>query len=305
MLALILGAGLAAAVLALAGLTLALRRSRVRATAADDLVASARQQVRDAVAEETAAHVDEIRRTLLRERADAASQLAADERHAAERRRAEHAERERGAAEALAAQLAEVEGRLEERLRGFTDDLERSQRHLETQLQRLDQRQRQAIAEVEARIETEAAELGSTADEQRKTVHRLREELERAAGQAVQEALDELETQALERRRAIADITERLRAREVAIAEELERAETDVRARLDVILVEWERRQTDRLEKVTEREIEHHVQLATLQFDERLREVRESAASRLARELDRAVELLTREELVRRLDSSA
>lgn len=305
MLALILGACLAAALLALAGLALALRRSRSRAEATDDLVASARQQVREAVAEETAAHVEEIRRTLARERADAASQLATDERHASERRRTEHAERERGVADALAAQLAEVEGRLEERLRGFTEDLERSQRHLEAQLQKLGQRQRQAIAEVEARIETEAAELGSTADEQRKTVHRLRDELGRAAGQAVQEAMDELETQALERRRAIEEITERLRARELAIADELERAETDVRTRLDVILVEWERRQTDRLEKVTEREIERHVQFATLQFDERLREVRESAASRLARELDRAVELLSREELVRRLDSSA
>ena len=158
-------------------------------------------------------------------------------------------------------------------------------------MQRLDQRQRQAIADVEARIETEAAELGSTADEQRKTVHRLREEVERAAGQAVQEALDELEAQSVERRRAIEEITERLRAREAVIAEELERAETDVRARLDVILVEWERRQTERLGKVTEREIEHHVQVASQQFDERMREVREEAAARLSRELDRAVEL--------------
>ena len=33
-----------------------------------------------------------------------------------------------------------------------------------------------------------------------------------------------------------------------------------------------------------------------------MREIREEAATKLARELDRAVELITREELVRRLD---
>ena len=53
---------------------------------------------------------------------------------------------------------------------------------------------------------------------------------------------------------------------------------------------------------MTEREIERHVQIATTAFDERMREIREEAATRLSRELDRAVELLTREELSRRLD---
>ena len=132
---------------------------------------------------------------------------------------------------------------------------------------------------------------------------RLREELERAAGQAVTEALDELEAQTLERRRAIEEITERLRAREAAVADSIEKAETDVRARLDVALVEWERRQSDRLERVTEREVEHHAQVAMLALDERLREAREEAATRLQRELDRAVELLVREELAQRLDA--
>jgi hypothetical protein len=107
----------------------------------------------------------------------------------------------------------------------------------------------------------------------------------------------------MERRRAINEITERLRSRETAIAESIERAENDVRARLDVVLVEWERRQTDRLERVTEREVERHTQIAMLAFDERLREAREEAAARLKRELDRAVELFVREELAQRLDA--
>jgi hypothetical protein len=299
----ILGGCLAVAVVAAIGLWLALRRARAAAAASDQLVADARRAVREAVAEETAAHTDEIRRVLARERAETTSLLAAEERRLTEERRAAFEARERGTAERLVDEIARTERRLEERLRGFTDDLERAQRHLEAQLARLEQRHRQAIADVEARLEAEASELGSTADEQKKTVLRLREELERAAGQAVTEALDELEAQTLERRRAIEEITERLRAREATVADSIEKAETDVRARLDVVLVEWERRQTDRLERVTEREVERHAQVALLALDERFREAREEAAARLHRELDRAVELLVREELVHRLDS--
>ena len=219
------------------------------------------------------------------------SQLAAEERRLAEERRAEHAERERVAGDALVEELTRSERRLEERLRAFSEDLERAQRHVESQLATLEQRYKQALAEVATRLESESAELGATADEQRRTVLRLREELERAAGQAVTEALDELEAQTVERRRSIEEITERLRAREAAVAESLEKAETDVRARLDVVLAEWERRQNERLERVTEREVERHTQLAMLAYDERLREAREDAAVRLRRELDRAVDL--------------
>jgi hypothetical protein len=299
----ILGASLGGAIVVVLVLWLALRRSRAASTETERLVAEARAAVRDAVTTETQAHVEEIRRVLARERAETASVLAAEERRLAEARRVEFTEREQRAGDALADELAVTERRLEERLRAFSDDLERAQRHLEAQLAHLGQRYRQAISDVESRLEAEATELGSTADEQRKTVIRLREELERAAGQAVTEALDELEAQVLDRRRAIEEITERLRGREAAIAESIDRAESDVRARLDVVLVEWERRQTERLERVTEREIERHTQVAMLAFDERMREAREEAATRLQRELDRAVELLVREELAHRLGS--
>jgi hypothetical protein len=248
-------------------------------------------------------HAEEIRRVMARERAETTSMIAAEERGLAEERRVAFEERARQTADALADELTTAERRLEERLRAFSEDLDRAQRHLDAQLAHLGQRYRQAIADVESRLEAEAAELGSTADEQRKTVIRLREELERAAGLAVTEALDELEGQVMERRRSIEEITERLRGREAAIAESIDRAETDVRGRLDVVLVEWERRQTERLQRVTEREIERHMQVAMLAFDERLREAREEAATRLQRELDRAVELLVRDELAQRLQS--
>jgi hypothetical protein len=299
----ILGACLALSLVLVVVLWHALRRARDSAVATEQLVADARAAVREAVKAETRAHNEEIRRVIARERAETASHLAAEERRIGEERRNEYVQREQRMSDALADELSATERRLEERLRGFAEDLDRAQRHLEAQLAHLGQRYRQALAEVQTRLEAEASELGSTADEQRKTVLRLREELERAAGQAVTEALDELEVQAMERRRAIDEITERLRGREAAIAESIERAENDVRARLDVVLVEWERRQTDRLERVTEREVERHTQMAMVAFDERLREAREEAAVRLQRELDRAVELFVREELAHRLDA--
>ena len=299
----VLGVVAGVSVVVIAALTVALRRARAAAADGQRLAEAARTQLRVVVAEETAAHKEEIRHLLARERAESASLLIAEERRLAEEHRAELVDRERRASDALAHALAAEDRRLEERLRGFTEDLERAQSHIEAQLRRVEQSSKEAIAEVAARIEAEASELGSAADEQRRTVHRLREDLQRAAGQSVQEALDELETQSLERRRAIEEITERLRAREAAVAASIERAETDVRARLDVVLVEWERRQTERLQRVTEREVERHGQIAALAFDERMREIREAASTQLRRELDRAVEALGREELAQRLDA--
>jgi hypothetical protein len=294
---------LVAAVLVAAGLAFGLRRARDHARDADEQVAAARIRLRAVVAELTEEHAEEIRRLVARERSESISALAAEERRFADQRRGAFEERERRVSEALAEQLTDAERRMDERLRGFTDDLDRAQRHLEAQLALLEQRHRQAIIDVEHRIEAEAAELGSTADEQRKTVLRLREELERAATEAVTEALDELESQTTDRRRAINEITERLRAREAGIAEGIERAESDARGRLEVAFVDFERRQTERIERVLSRELERHVQAAALAFDERMRELKEDAAARLARELDRAVELLGREELVRRLET--
>ncbi len=300
----ILAACLIAAIVAAGALWIVLWRTRERAARTDTIVAEARAAIQVTVREETAAQVDEIRRTLARERADTMSQLAAEERRLGEERRSIVAERERRVSESLSGTLVDVERKLDERLQGVADDLDRAERHLEAQLARLTQRQQQAIAEVEARIEREAAELGTTNDEQRRAVVRLREELERAAASAVTEALDELEAHTIERRRSVEEITERLRIREAAIAEGIEQAETDARARLELTLIEFERRQTERLERVAEREIERHAAVAATAFDERMREIREEAATRLSRELDRAVEMLMREELARRLDGA-
>jgi uncharacterized protein YukE len=301
----ILGAALVLSLLVAASLWVALRRIRNRVAANESIVEASRVELQTTVERETAILLEEIRRTVARARADPASLLAEEDRRRAEEQRAVLARREQELGDAIAATLAEIERRVEDRLRGFSDDVDRAQVHLQAQLARIDQRQRQAIADVEARVEAEAAELGSTADEQRKTVLRLREELERAAGAAVTEALDQLESQTVERRRAIEEITDRLRTREAAIADAIEKAETDARGRLEVAFVDFERRQIERLERSIGREIDRHVQTAVMAFDGRMREVREEAAERLGRELDRAVDLLGRQELARRLETES
>jgi hypothetical protein len=96
----ILGGCLALAVVVSAGLWLALHRARAAATASDQLVEDARRAVREAVAAETAAHTDEIRRVLARERAETASLLVAEERRLSR------------TARRLRRETADVEGRL-------------------------------------------------------------------------------------------------------------------------------------------------------------------------------------------------
>ena len=247
------------------------------------------------VAEQTAASAEELKTRLARLRADSLSILAEDERRIADERRQELAERERAAGVELADALAATTRRVEERLRGWGDDLERAQQNLETELRRLEQRQKLLIAEAEVRIETEASELVTTSDEQRASVLRLREELERSAQQAVAEALEELEAHTTERRRVIEEIAERLRRREQALTEQVDRAETEAARRIEASFADIERRQLEQLQRTIAREAERHAEAAGVQFDTTMRSAREEAAGRLSRELDRAVETFVRQ----------
>ena len=249
----ILAGCLAVAIVAAAALWIALWRTRERAAQTDTIIAAARTEIQAAVRDETTAHVEEIRRTFARERADTMSQLAAEERRLGEERRSIVADRERRVSEGLSDTLADVERRLDERLQGVADDLDRAERHLEAQLARLTQRQQQAIADVEARIEREAAEL----DDERRAAARGR-----AAPRGARASGSLRRDRGARRARGTHDRTpplgggdhRALRIREAAIAEGIEQAETDARARLELTLIEFERRQTERLERVSERE---------------------------------------------------
>ena len=284
---------LAVAILSLAVAVAAFFLARTRRP--DPSLEAAREKLRAIVTEETAASADELKMQLARMRADSLSTLAKEERKIADERRHELGERERAAGEQLADTLATTTRRVDERLRAWTDDLERAQQNLEAQLRKLEQRQQQLIAEAETRIEAEAAELVSTSEEQRASVLRLREELERSAQAAVAEALEELEAHTGERRRVIEEIAERLRRREQALTEQVERGESEAARRIEASFADVERRQVEQLQRVISREAERYAEAAGQQFEASMRAAREEAAVRLSRELDRAVETFVRQ----------
>jgi hypothetical protein len=289
----LLGALVAALVLAV-GLYLGLRRARSRWARIEDSVTAARRAVRAAAEEEGKAQSEQLRVAIARAHADSISSFATEERRLSDERRGELAVRERELSERLAETLASVERRVEERLRSWEADLERAQRALDGQVAALEQHQQQRIAEVEARLEAEAAELGTTADHQRAAAIRLREELELTAKEALNEALDELQSQAADRRRAIEDIADRLRQREHAMNEQIERAETEARARLEGAFAELERRQVEQLDRAAAREVDRLSEAGALEFENRMRAIREEAAGRLQQELDRMTESFLR-----------
>jgi len=290
----ILVGALAAALLLAAVLARSLRRARASAARTEAIVAEARKTVRAAADDEATVQSEQLRVAIARAHADALSTYATEERRLSDERRGELAVRERDLSDQLAETLAAVERRVEERLRAWEADLERAQRALADEVSALEQVQRQRIAGVEARIEAEAAELGTTVEQQRAAAVRLREELEATTKDALAAALEELQLQADDRRRAIEDITERLRQHEHAVAEQVDRAESDARARIESAFAELERRQVVELERATAREVDRLSEAGALEFENRMRAIREEAASRLREELDRTSETFLR-----------
>jgi hypothetical protein len=289
----LLGALVAALVVAVL-LAVGYRRARARAAKLDELVTAARRAVRSAAEEEAAAQSEQLRVAIARAHADSLSAYATEERRLSDQRRGELAVKERELSEGLAETLAAVERRLEERLHAWEADLERAQRSLQGEVSALEQHQSQRIAEVEARIEAEAGELGTAIDQQRAAAIRLREELELTAKEAQTEALDELQRQAADRRRAIEDIAERLRQREHALTEQVDSAESEARARLEIAAAELERRQAEQLERALAREVDRLSEAGALEFENRMRAIRDDAAARLQTELDHMSETFLR-----------
>jgi hypothetical protein len=153
---------------------------------------------------------------------------------------------------------------------------------------------RQRIADVESRVSAESDELDATIEEQRTAAVRLREDLESSARDALGRALEELQIQADDRRRAIDDLTERLRQHEHAVTEQIDRAESEARTRIDLAFTELERRQIEQLERALAREIDARSEAGALEFENRMRAIREEAAVRLREELDRIAETFLR-----------
>lgn len=287
-------AGLSLAALTVVGAILlapAVRRTR----SLDAEFAGARRTLNEALEQETKALSAELDRTIQRARAESTSALLEEERRLAEEHRLSFAERERKAGAELAEALAVTQRRVEQRLAGWTTDLERAQEGFADQLARLAEQQRDLVADLEKRLGSEMDRLEEIRDEQREAITRLRTELLETVAESVDAVRGELDTHALEHRRALQEVSERLREREQELGERVDREETDVVRRIESRFVDIERRQVEQLERVVGRVASSYADDAARQFEAAAKAEREEAVARLGRELSRAVEMFARE----------
>ena len=286
--------GLTACVLAAAA-AYPLRTAAVRFARAQAESSEAERRLRAVVERETSESAAQLERLSARLRAESVSRLAEEERRLGDERRAALVESERGVAAQLAEQLATVQQRVDRRLAGWAQDLERSLGSFRDEVGRLAERQRQALAEAETRIAHDVSQLASGAQEQQDAVTRLRADLGRAAEQIVTQSSAELEAHAAERRRALHELAERLRRRERELTERVQGEESEAIVRIRAAFEDVERRALEELERATQRAAGRYAEQAALQFADALKRAREDAGRRLARELERAVETYGRQ----------
>jgi hypothetical protein len=289
-------AGLAIAATGLVGCTagalgaIALRGSLERARRMDERTAEAEARLDALVEREASARAAELERTLARARADSVSLLADEERRIAEERRRLVVERERVATDELGAALAATQQRVEQRLSEFAGDLDTAQQGLQSQLERISERQGEVFKQAEARLAADAEGLDAAADEARRQLAEVRADVETRVAETIAAASAELELHGVERRKALHELGERLRRRERELLQLIEREEAEAAVRIRDTFASAERRQLEQLKRVVEREIVRHVEAAGQQFADVVKAARESAAQRLSRELERAVE---------------
>jgi hypothetical protein len=261
----------------------------------DEQLSRAQARLSSHVAHETDELSAELERILIRARADSTSLLEEQERRIAETRRAAAAERSREAADELGHALIVAQRQVEARLQAWQGDLERVQRGVTEQIAQLTQRQKQLISEAEARMAADADRLEGESEQQRAALARLRDDLSRATQEAVQAGTSELEGYASERRRALHELNDRMRQRERQLGQQIEREETEAMRRIQSSFADVERRQVEHLERVLQRATASYSDAANQQFADALKTARDNAGTRLARELDRAVQAFARE----------
>jgi hypothetical protein len=286
--------GLVLAALAEAGLYLLARGLR-RAREVERVEEEARARLEAYLQQQLDERRAELDRTLARERANASYMLGEQERQLAEERRDSIARQVEHARIELTEAVTSAQGRLETRLMAWAADLDRGQRELEAQLNQLGQRQKEALAEYDARLRTDAERLSSASEEQRRALAQLRSEFERLITQFVEEGRAEVEAHAAERRRALHEVSERLRNRERGFREQIDREEAESRGRVAAGLAEAERRQLAQLEKALDRAASRLSEDAERRFDAQIKESREKSAERLSRELEKSIEEFVRQ----------
>jgi hypothetical protein len=293
--ALILAAGgLAAAAVAELGLV-AMTRALQRTKELEQLSQQARDDLATFVETEMHERMLELERLLARERANASHQLSEQERRLSEQRRDVVERQTERARVELTQAVSAVQERLERRLMAWAADLDRGQRELEAHLTALGERQREAAAAYQARLDADSERVEAASEEQRLALLKLREALQRLGTEFLEEGRSEIEIHAAERRRALHEVGERIRNRERALRELIDREEVEARTRLASGLVDAEKRHLASLERAFDRAATRLSEYAEKQFDTQIRESREKAAERLSRELEKAIDQFARQ----------
>jgi hypothetical protein len=277
------------------GAAIAVQEAVARSRRIDAEVDRAEVRLLAVIEREATERAAELERMLARARAESLSLLADEERRIGEERRAFVIDREERASGELTEALAIAQRRVERRLAEWSADLEKSQTAVTATLAQLAERQGKLVAEAEARLASELSRLESDTDEKRAGLARLRDEVGKATDDVLAASNAELEAHGAERRRALHELSERLRRRERALAEQIVREEADARQRVQSTSADVERRHVERLERVVERTTASYSEAAAKEFAEAIKGAREDAARRLSRELDRAVQAFARE----------
>ena len=249
-----------------------------------------RARLESFLTEEAERRKTDLDRVLARERAHASHVLGEQERQLAEERRDAVARQAEHARVELTEAVASAQQRLESRLLAWAADLDRGQREIEAQLTQLAQRQKEALSEYDARLRSDTDRLSAASEEQRRALTQLRAEFGQMITQFVEEGRAEVDAHAAERRRALHEVSERLRGRERTLREQIDREEVEARARLAAGLSDAERRQIAQLERSLERAASRLAEEAERRFDTQIKDSREKASARLSHELDRSIE---------------
>lgn len=286
--------GALVAATAAAGGALALSRGLRRISSVEEESSMLLEQLDATLTRNAEIRLRELEHTLARERAETVHLLETEGRRLREARRADVERQYDEAGIQLSELISSNQRRVEQRLTAWSADLERAQQQLKLRLEDLIRRQADALQAHQGRLEEHATEVEALEGEQDAAIARVRGDLERAISEASELALSEIETHAAERRRALHEVSERLRTRERSMREQIEREEGEVRSQLSQLVDEVERRHVEQLERLLDRAVLRLSEDAERRFDAQLRDSREKTAERLSRELELSMETFTR-----------
>ena len=290
---LLAAAGLGACAVAEAGL-FALSRGLARLRQEERLIAAGEAHIESVLEASAKERTVELERTLARERANTAHLLSQQERKLSVERRDLIARQADRARSELATSIEQVQERLEQRLTAWAADLDRGQRVLEKRLNDLATRQNEAIKTYEARLAADSDYLRTATEEQQTALARLRAELATVGDEVLAAGRSDLELQAEENRKALQELTLKMRDNERTIREQLDHAESDALLRIQSAFEDVEKKQRDALSRTLDRAAGRLADEAERRFDTQIRASREKSAQRLSNELDRSMEQFSR-----------